>query len=77
MNQEVLNAIQRGHAYCYFHPEDSGAVGKLKNLTDAAWKIGYSVNFCLDKAKDKTVEQMTRWEIFYCLKDIIDISLLD
>ena len=77
MNLAFIEAIQRGHCYCYFNPQDLKAKDKLKKLTDAAWYRGILLNEILRRGGDKTVERMTDWEILYCFKDLIDINNLD
>lgn len=66
----VIRQCYKGIAYCYYHPEDTFKKGELDKLILKAWNLGYP-RIGFDKGNEEIlIEEMTEWEIKYCLKDI-------
>ena len=73
MNQ-VIRQCYKGIAYCYYHPEDKKKSEILNSLILRAWYLGFpKVSFDIP-TPHIAIGDMTKWEIGYSLKDVIDID---
>lgn len=72
MNEVIRNCF-KAIAYCHFHPDDKKKKGLMDALILRAWNLQYPRVWFNNPNKDIVIGDMTRWEIAYALKDVIDI----